>query len=137
VDLLPTLLELLRLPQPPVFQGRSLLGAIRGDEGDRTVLGEDYHANGSIKFLVKGPFKLIEFEVAKTVEGFLFNLDSDPLETRNLYEVDLEQTQRLKGLLQEETGRIARVRLPFVPKKASKKEEEVIREILRRMGYPD
>ncbi len=63
--------------------GRSLLGLLDGDDADRTVFSE-YHAVGSLTgiFMVRfGRYKYVHYEGYRPQ---LFDLEADPMETRDL-----------------------------------------------------
>jgi choline-sulfatase len=85
VDLAPTILELLGVPVPGDFQGRSLVPELFGAEPESREpilleLAEDSH-NPPRRALIFGSFKLLEFEHGRFE---LYDLAKDPGETRNL-----------------------------------------------------
>jgi choline-sulfatase len=83
VDLLPTLCGLAgRGPVEHEVDGRSLLPSVRAPTDD-TVFSEfhDWHAWRPIFMVKRGPWKFCHYPGE---QDFLFNLDEDPGETRNL-----------------------------------------------------
>ncbi len=93
VDVAPTMLEVLALPAPPTFEGRSLLGAARGgdresDGAAREAWAETEHTvDGSRKIAVRrgsAGEKAIFSVREKGVEIELFDLGRDPRETERL-----------------------------------------------------
>ena len=91
IDVAPTILDFLHVPQPPSFEGTTLLG------GPRAVYGESLHAHDSfgwspLRSLRAGPYKYIE---APRPE--LYNLHDDPGEQHNLAGVDPAKAQELRG----------------------------------------
>lgn len=87
VDAVPTLLDIVGLPDPGDLSGRSLLPALEGGElGDHIYLMEQFqHGSAKIERLgaVRGPMKLILNMDAKLWE--LYDLDQDPAERINIH----------------------------------------------------
>lgn len=83
IDLLPTLLEAAGLPPEPRAQGRSLLPTVREDLSvrDAVLIGRGLRTAG---------WKFLEERQE------LFRLASDPGETRNLYDSEPRQVERLR-----------------------------------------
>jgi choline-sulfatase len=86
VDVAPTILQFAGIPQPPEFQGRSLLELLEaGSSGAaRAVYSESLYAHnhfgcGSLRSLRAGRYKYIEAPKPE-----LYDLAADPRETRNL-----------------------------------------------------
>ena len=90
VDLLPTVLEALKLPAPAGLDGRSL----RTSAADRVVVSESYPGGTAVYInpkrfgrsysaIVRWPFKLIRPSPGALE---LYDLAQDPLEQRNLYD---------------------------------------------------
>jgi choline-sulfatase len=86
VDVMPTVLDLLGIPEPPM-DGVSLLGRMRGTQGplDLEAYAESmYPARfgwSPLKTLRDGRFKMIDAPRAE-----LYDLERDPFETRNILE---------------------------------------------------
>ena len=79
MDLGPTMLELLEIPLPVQFEGRSLLGLIRGIEtADRLIISEQRGLKGWMEY----PWKLVRRKSSDELQ--LFNLETGPLERTNL-----------------------------------------------------
>ena len=89
IDLAPTILELARIPRPSTMQGKSLLGMITGRSGavrDRFLYEYFFEVDYEVPTLVavqRGRYKLIRYR-ANPAWTELFDLQRDPLETRNL-----------------------------------------------------
>ncbi len=102
IDVAPTILQFLAVPQPPEFQGRSLLAT------DRTAKEEEVYAESlyarnhlgcsALRCLRLGKYKYIE---ARKPE--LYDLAGDPRELHNLYEeqrpIALDLQRRLSSLM--------------------------------------
>ena len=107
VDVLPTVLELLGLESPPQVQGVSLL--LRGGERQGLpALAESwyprYHYGWSeLASLRDGRYKLI-----RAPRRELYDLESDPEESRNLAEEDPQRADAMEAALRELTARVAR-----------------------------
>lgn len=88
IDLAPTIMDLMRQPQLPTFVGKSLVpelyGAVKPDDREPIVaeLAEDSH-NPQVRAIVQGDYKLIVYG-DPTVNSLLFNIKSDPGETKDL-----------------------------------------------------
>jgi arylsulfatase A-like enzyme/Flp pilus assembly protein TadD len=102
VDLLPTVLEQLRLRQPSDLKGRSLVPAFTGKPLDERpcygMTDDPFLQNGwsPLRSLVAGRWKFI-----RTKQPELFDLQADPGETRNLYATEPDEAARLDKLLAE------------------------------------
>ncbi|MBI2880234.1 MAG: sulfatase [Candidatus Tectomicrobia bacterium] len=85
VDLLPTLLDLLKIPIPPGVQGRSLVsrnGSFPASTVRRTAFGEAETDTGRYAYVLREGWKLL---VTPRRDGRLFHLEADPQERVNLY----------------------------------------------------
>ena len=111
MDLAPSILELLEVPLPAQFQGRSFSGLIAGTEtGDRPVISEQR----SLKSWMEYPWKLIRGESADDLQ--LFNLADDPLEQTNLADPRSDIAERLGAKLDARiAGNTAREVLELEP----------------------
>jgi arylsulfatase A-like enzyme len=85
VDLMPTLLDLLRIPHPAGIQGRSLLterGSFPAATNRSTAFGEAEMETGGHHYLLRDGWKLL---LGLGRPNRLFNLKTDPGEKKNLY----------------------------------------------------
>ena len=99
VDVLPTLLEMAGVPVPPHIEGRSFLGALRGEAGDAPAFGvvewngvlQNMHArdprfaevlDAHVRCVVTQQWKLI---LSPGDRSELYDLAHDPLEQRNVF----------------------------------------------------
>jgi len=102
VDLMPTLLDLVGVPvedRPRGMQGRSLLGVIRGEEEedpDRIVLSEAVGYGRLVSMVRQGDWKLISTSwKGRSPRLELYDLGSDPGETKNLARRERAKTEHL------------------------------------------
>jgi len=102
VDVLPTLLELYRLPRPAGVQGRSIAALLSGDENPakpvpalyfESLYGMEEMGWAPLSGLVRGQLKYISLPRAE-----LYDLAADPLEKDNLY---LKKNVQAKGLARD------------------------------------
>ncbi len=112
VDLMPTLLDLLRIPPPPLVQGRSFLPLLHGRRweprtafAETTVCGRscpEGRAQDRLQALRRPPWKLIRRLRTTGEEQYeLFHLASDPRERRNVLIRHPEVASRLKAELNQ------------------------------------
>jgi arylsulfatase A-like enzyme len=109
-DLFPTLCELTGHEAPGAPDGRSLLPAMQGQPGREEL----YLAYGSsIRGLLQGHWKLVEYAAPEYRSTQLFNLETDPNETFDQSN-NLDQVQRIQQMrkrlqaLGEATGDLQR-----------------------------
>lgn len=104
IDLAPTILQFLDIPEPATFQGQSLLDALRtnGENPPRAVYSESLYARdhfgwSALRSLRIGPYKYIEAPHPE-----LYDLTRDPAEAHNLYSekkaIAFEIEQNLRAL---------------------------------------
>ena len=157
LDLMPTILELLRIPVPEGLQGRSLLGLIEGrdeasDFAQRPLFSEAWapFALGPGRqlkaffppaYLVRvGNWKLARYRTRLGDEVYeYYDVADDPLERENLYPTRSEEAHDLAALVDgyEETSRRHRER---IDRGAAPDPEPVLldprrEEKLRALGY--
>jgi choline-sulfatase len=127
IDVAPTLLALLHIPQPPSFEGKSLLSS---DDAPRFVYSESVHAHDAfgwapLRSLRMGPLKYID---APRPE--LYNLADDPQERINLVRRDPAKTADLQGTLKK-------LLIRYAPKRPSPPGEmsPATRALLGSLGY--
>jgi len=143
-DVLPTLLELAELGLPDRLDGRSLAGALRGDGtapparpafSETDADDEDCKIRGGCELsrvaVQTGRFKLV---VSLTDAGeALYDLEADPLETRDVSSQHPEELQRhramIAGYLESAT--------PASPAKPGPALDDETRRRLRALGYID
>lgn len=102
IDLPPTVLELMGLPVPADFQGKSLAAELRGAAPESrepilTELTEDSH-NPPRRALIDGDFKIIDFGRS---HFSLFNLRTDPGELTDLAKERPEDLARMRQKLED------------------------------------
>ena len=98
VDIVPTLLELLGLDVPPGLSGVSLLPAMEGRTlPERPLFAEVASQDGVKRCIIEYPWKYVhDFG---SVEGELYDLESDPAETRDLVDLEQERAAALREKL--------------------------------------
>jgi arylsulfatase A-like enzyme len=127
MDLGPTILELLGVPLPSQFEGRSLLGLISGTEtADRPVISEQRNLKSWLEY----PFKLVRGASSDALQ--LFDLAIDPLEQDNVAVARSDVALRLGAQLD---ARIAGYPLRNVPELEPGISDPELLERLRALGY--
>ena len=127
IDLAPTLLEYLRLPLPPTFVGRSLLGA---RIAPRAVTGESVHAFDAFGWSPLRSLRLGDYKLIDAPRPELFHLGNDPHEARNLA---ANEPARLKSMQEELAKTLARYRPSAPPAQSNLSPAE--RAKLASLGY--
>jgi arylsulfatase A-like enzyme len=148
IDIMPTILDALNIPKENYIEGKSLIPLINNQSGKV----RDYAfaetgvslfeqnkrwyfsgVKGKWKMITDGKYKLILIPHPENDIYELYNLEADPNETRNLINDEKEIADSLKQKLfawmQKEP--IEKTQ-PF-----TQKEEEKVKERLRRLGYLD
>jgi arylsulfatase A-like enzyme len=97
IDLLPTILHLLKIKTAGNIQGENLLDFIRGDKRERSkpILVQAY--GGGSWGLIQGKWKLIYQIQGRNYQ--LFNLSQDPHEKKNLSKNNAKKVSQLRQLL--------------------------------------
>jgi arylsulfatase A-like enzyme len=102
IDLAPTVLDLMGVPVPAEFQGKSLVPELRGQAPESrepilVELTEDSH-NPPRRALLSGDYKIIDFGRSKFQ---LYDVRSDPGELKDLAKEKPEELTRMRQLLEE------------------------------------
>ena len=100
VDLMPTLLDILKIPAPEHVSGKSLLPALKGQD----IESRDCYAEAEMPYFLNRwcpPRTVISnrWKYIHTTRPELYNLDADPGELTNLVDTADEESQRLQTLL--------------------------------------
>jgi len=102
IDVAPTILQFLGVPQPPEFQGRSLLATDR-TAADEEVYSESLYARNHLGCSALRSLRLGRYKYIEKRNPELYDLTSDPRELRNLYQeqrpVALDLQRRLSSLM--------------------------------------
>jgi arylsulfatase A-like enzyme len=107
-DIAPTILDLTEISVPPWMDGRSLLPLIENKPFEpRPVFSMQLQANHSFEDPItkgtiavwEGDYKLIYY--LDDNEGLLFNLQTDPDETKNIFQEKSETAQKLMKLIND------------------------------------
>ena len=100
VDLMPTLLDILKIPAPKHISGRSLLPALKG----QGIESRDFYAESEMPYFLNRwcPLRTVisdNWKYIQTTRPELYNLEEDPGELQNLVDADGDQSQRLQASL--------------------------------------
>jgi choline-sulfatase len=100
IDLAPTVLDLMNVPAPPEFMGKSMVPELYGAEPDNrepiiSELTEDSH-NPPRRAIIQGDYKLII--VGNGYRHYLFNLKKDPGELEDLAKTEPQKLDEMKAL---------------------------------------
>lgn len=161
IDIAPTILDILHLPIPKEFAGKSLLPLIKGTEKRKGpifhVIGPNFDGSYIGFAVFDYPYKLISYiPGSKLVNDLLifigekdiekdklFNLNKDPKEKRNLIEEEPQKARELKEILKrflfEETKKFEKLKPKIekeIPKeKMTEEEKKEMLKILKDLGY--
>lgn len=125
IDVAPTILDALRVPPPPSFEGKSLLG-----DPPRFVYAESVHAHDAFGW---SPLRSLRVGALKYIEApkpELYNLADDPQEKVNLVRRDPAKATEMQGTLRKLLIRYAPKR-PASPDQVS----PATRALLGSLGY--
>lgn len=106
IDVAPTILDFLRLPMPPSFEGSSLLGT------HGPVYGESLHAHDAFGWAPLRSLRLGQYKYIEAPRPELYNLRTDPHELTNLYFKGSAEASSLRGQL-------AKLMARYVPKQTA------------------
>jgi choline-sulfatase len=103
IDVAPTILEYLRLPVPPTFQGHSLLEFLKGgrEAGAREVYSESLYAHDRLGFAPLVSLRVGNSQYIDAPKPELYGLSRDPTEADNLAFAQPALAQKLKARLRE------------------------------------
>jgi arylsulfatase A-like enzyme len=145
-----TIAELAGIEAPPTLQAGSLVplaahdsaggpangpflaeildsGTPRADRGDPQIRGD-----GHLRALRDGPWKLVE---SSSGTRFLYDLEADPFESRDLAAERPEQAAALHARLEAERARLGLPALDQIGKGGAAEVDEATKERLRQLGY--
>jgi arylsulfatase A-like enzyme/predicted Zn-dependent protease len=130
VDLTPTLLDMLEIPPPDRFNGRSLLGALHGESLDS----RDCYAESETPYSINrwAPLRAVisdGWKYIQTTRPELYDLEHDPGELTNLADSDEEVLQRMQAALSE----IQESFVPVAPQSADVSAKDLA--TLKTLGY--
>jgi arylsulfatase A-like enzyme len=133
IDLAPTLLEIVGLPVPPTFQGRSLVPLLRGERlAETTIVSETSWRGIDLASARSGRWKLIVDRAsgART----LFDLDTDPGEMDAL-DPDAAEHASVVALLEAELERAGRTPAGVTLEGGTGEGDATSEDALRALGY--
>ena len=131
IDIMPTVLDILKIPMPSDVQGRSLIDALRSKkQKDVPIYVETYYPQENYGWshllgLIEGDWKLI-----KAPKPELYNLVKDPHEDRNVIQDEAKITGRMLSELKDLVKKLSSGR-----KEGSRKLTEEEERRLRSLGY--
>lgn len=131
LDVAPTILEYLGVPQPSQFQGRTLIGLVQGKFPSRaegvyseSLYGQGHFGTAALRSLRLGRYKYIEAPRAE-----FYDLQDDPGETTNIYASQRELAASYRD-------RLLFIRSQFrTAKPSSRRMSPEIEAQLRSLGY--
>jgi choline-sulfatase len=85
IDVAPTILQVLGIPEPPQFQGRSLLGLAKESHAPRAVFSESLYGHRHFGTSSLWSLRLGRYKYIEAPRREFYDLVDDPHETRNLY----------------------------------------------------
>jgi choline-sulfatase len=103
MDVAPTILQFIGLPVPRQFEGRSLLGSLRGGRGDseEAVYSESLYAHHHFGTASLRSLRLGDYQYIEAPRQELYDLRQDPGEARNLAEAKPMLARSMRGRLLE------------------------------------
>jgi arylsulfatase A-like enzyme len=102
-DVMPTLADILNVPLATKTDGISFLPSLLSEDGQQQhdYLYWEFHELGGRQAVRKDNWKLVKHNVKSNGEYFLFNLDTDPGETKNLSEAYPNKLKELITILEK------------------------------------
>lgn len=150
IDIMPTILEILNIPNPKGIQGLSLVPLIKKEKRkrieDRSIFSESFGEDRYLGFLKKhginfdDEVKMIRTRDWKYIYNFkskkgeLFSLKEDPEERNNLIRQKQKEAQRLKKQLFNQVQKLKPTAV-VSRRRFDKSDEALIREKLKSLGY--
>ncbi|MCK4328436.1 sulfatase-like hydrolase/transferase [candidate division WOR-3 bacterium] len=137
IDIAPSILDLCGLPEEVLFEGETLLSIMRGERKEGVVISEydrrrvdgDSAPEGKVFIIRNGCWKLIVREQGKE----MYDLESDPKESCNMFEQHLEIANALRSKLTEHIVFLDAHRIAVKEVRLDKSLEDN----LRALGYLD
>jgi arylsulfatase A-like enzyme len=111
VDIAPTVMELMGVTGDPGFVGKSLVGELRGGPAEPRPVLLDLPAdsnNPERRAYIEGKMKLLVF--GNDWRFDLYDLESDPGETKNLAKTDPTELARMKAAYQKLWSPLSKVK---------------------------
>jgi arylsulfatase A-like enzyme len=124
IDVAPSILELLKIPAPASFHGRSMLDGSARPVISASTYARDCFGWAALRAIRSGPMKYIEAPKPE-----LYNLDKDPGERVNLSQRDPKNA----ALLKAELGKVSASVLK--PAAGAAGDPQRSKEVLRSLGY--
>ncbi|RMF69187.1 MAG: DUF4976 domain-containing protein [Calditrichaeota bacterium] len=139
IDIAPTILDLLNIPIPKQFQGRSLLPLVRGEAPDWPSVAHSVMFRNDRNFLAlrDGDWKLLLTVTKKGKKYELYHIPSDPKELHNLIDSKPDVAKRMKAEMEKWINHdFARPQLVYQPGHFFKEDfDQKTIERLRSLGY--
>ncbi|MEQ8767543.1 MAG: sulfatase [Planctomycetota bacterium] len=134
VDLMPTVLRTLDLALPEICEGADIRPLLSGKETPhpRPLFAEWPRA--FMTSLQTDDWKLIQKESAETLDEELFNMATDPGETKSVLESESEIAQKVREAIQKVQGVNGNIHSSFQSGKGVEMSPDVMKE-LQRLGY--
>jgi arylsulfatase A-like enzyme/Flp pilus assembly protein TadD len=108
VDLAPSILEALHLPQPPAMQGRSLLELVgKANPGEHPALSVGDHSERSFGWSALLALRTGNQLYVRAPQPELYNLATDPTEKENLYEKNRAVAARFDAQIENFLKRVS------------------------------
>ncbi len=109
IDVAPTILDYLRIPAPPSFEGQSLLGAIKAAESaaPRPVYSESLYAHDAFRWAPLRALRVGKYKYIQAPKAELYDLAADPREQVNLLHKNAAMAAELQNQLKQLLTRYA------------------------------
>ena len=109
IDVAPTILDYLRVPPPPSFEGVSQLGALKAGEASRprAVYSESLYAHDAFRWSPLRALRVGKYKYIQAPKAELYNLDADPHEQVNLLSKNNAMAAELRNELAKVLTRYA------------------------------
>ena len=123
-DMMPTLRDLTGVASVDGMDGVSLLPLLKGEKGQKEhdYLYFEFQELGGRQAVRQGPWKLIHMDIRSDVPRYeLYNLDSDPGETRDLAAAEPDKVEDLRKLMVE--AHVPNPDFPLLPEEWNNKRQ--------------